>query len=311
MVKSAVIKEGILMKRSIKPLLFFVILFMAAVCFDYRDPSCGCIESSGIQNVGGRALPGKRINIVMLGIESNARADTIMFITYERMRGKLDIVSIPRDTYFYEKGCERGDQRKINAVYGRKNEKGCVDAVCKVLSGVSADYYISIDYEGVEEIIDTVDGVELYVPLDMEVGGIVISKGKQILKGKEALQYLRYRKGYPDGDIGRIKAQQKLIMSAFGKINQLDAVKIIGKSLSSIRTNLPAGYLVEYAREFNNNKKKDISLYILPGTAMYKHIGGTNWSYYFHNSQKTIELMNSIFGIESLEEKKRKHCETK
>lgn len=247
----------------------------------------------------------KRMNIVLLGIESNARADTIMFISYDRVRHSMDIISIPRDTYFHLSGYDKGDQRKINAAYGRKKEEGCVDAVRKILADTPVDYYISVDYEAVVEVIDAIGGVELEVPLDMKVGGIEIAKGNQVLYGPEALQYLRYRKEYPDGDLGRIKAQQKLIKVALNKIKYLELPQIITKAFNSVRTNMPVKYLIEYVNLFKNDEHTETTMYMLPGFAMYKSIGGRNWSYYFHDSKKVEELMNKIYGIESIEEKEK------
>lgn len=251
----------------------------------------------------------RRINVVLLGIEGKARADTIMFISYDRTESKMSVISIPRDTYFYEAGYSRGDQRKINAVYGRAKEKGSVDAVSKVLCDTPVDYYISIDYEGVERIIDTIEGVEIEVPLDMEVGGIKITKGKQILHGSEALQYLRFRKKYKDGDLGRIKAQQRLIKSALSKVQYSNLPRVVNEAFNSIRTNMPLKYMNEYASQYKNAEVKDVSVYMLPGVPMYKYIGDYNWSYFFHNPEKVRELMNKIFEIESMEQKKRKRCE--
>lgn len=251
----------------------------------------------------------KRINVVLLGIEGKARSDTIIFVSYEVKAGKLSIVSIPRDTYFHEKGYDRGDQRKINAVYGRTKEKGCADAVSKLLGNIVIDYYVSVDYEGVEKIVDAIEGVELEVPLDMEVGGIRIEKGVQVLYGKEALQYLRFRKKYPDGDLGRIKAQQKLIKTAMSKIQYSDLPGIINKAFESINTNMPIKYMLDYAKAYIDEKVKDTDMYMLPGISMYKNIGGYNWSFYFHNPEEVKELMDRIYGIESLEQKRRKRCE--
>lgn len=251
----------------------------------------------------------RRVNVLLLGIEGDARADTIMFISYDSAKSKLSIISIPRDTYFYETGYNNGDQRKINAVYGRAKEEGCVNAVSELLLNTTIDYYINIDYEGVEKIIDAIGGVKVEVPIDMEVGGIKISKGERILNGVEALQYLRFRKKYPNGDIGRIEAQQKLVNSLLYKMQYADLSELITKSFNLIKTNMPAKYMLEYASQIKRTYFKEVSMHILPGVPMYKYVGGYNWSYFFHNPQKVKELMNKISGIESIELKKRKRCE--
>lgn len=95
----------------------------------------------------------RRVNVLLLGIESNERADTIMFLSYDSVKGNLSIVSIPRDTYFFEAGYNKGDQRKINAVFGRKQEEGCAAAVSKLLCDTPVDYYMSIDYKGVRKLL--------------------------------------------------------------------------------------------------------------------------------------------------------------
>lgn len=301
-------KDGIYMYKHYKVLLaliIFIFLALTTLYFDWQV-SAGSEEQSGEITIAGK----NRINIVVLGIESKARADTIMFISYDRPGSKLSIIFIPRDTYFYEAGYNNGDQRKINAVYGREGAKGCLSAVSKVLSDTPVDYYVSIDYEGVKKIIDAIDGVELEVPLDMEGGGIKLAKGKQILHGREALLYIRFREKYPDGDIGRIKAQQRLIRSALNKVKYSDLPNIVVNAFNSIRTNMSLKLIDEYARHFISGEVKAVSIYILPGTPMYKYIGDYNWSYFIHNPQRVSGMMKKIYGIESIEQKKRNSYES-
>ncbi len=47
---------------------------------------------------------------------------------------------------------------------------------------------------------------------------INLKKGQQVLYGgDEALQFLRFRKGYANQDLGRIEAQQQFMKSAIEK----------------------------------------------------------------------------------------------
>lgn len=252
----------------------------------------------------------KRTNVLLLGIEGNERADTIILLSYERSENRINMISIPRDTYYHEKNHNNGDQRKINAEYGRGKEAGCVDAVSRLLCGIPIDYYISIDYEGVERIVNIIQGVEIDIPFDMEVGGIRLKEGKQLLMGYEALQYVRFRKKYPDGDLGRIKAQHKFAKAVVGKLGYSNMPDLIIESFKSIRTNMTLTEMLEYAKCFKNNSLKEVNTYILPGTAMYKHIGGYNWSYFFHSPEKTDELIREVYWVKSVNERKRKHWET-
>ncbi len=90
-----------------------------------------------------------------------------------------------------------------------------------------------MDYRGVESIVDSLGGIEVVVPFHMVYKDpptatppplyINIPEGKQILDGKQSLNFLRYRKGnkgksgYIDGDLGRIKSQQEFLKSFIDK----------------------------------------------------------------------------------------------
>ena len=45
----------------------------------------------------------KRINVLLLGLEG-PRSDTIMIASYDRVSKKVNIISVPRDTYFPREG---------------------------------------------------------------------------------------------------------------------------------------------------------------------------------------------------------------
>lgn len=319
------IKEGIPMNKPNKlfiTVIFSIIAASASLYFSQLHPvnndTAGELDKTAqpcvIEEKARResvipAAGKRRVNILLLGIEGGVRTDTIIFISYDRTESKLSLVSIPRDTYFYEPGYAGGDQRKINAVYGRSEERGCIDAVAKLLGDTTIDYYISVEYEGVEKIIDTIDGVELEVPMDMDIDGVKLAKGKRVLNGMEALHYLRFRAEYPNGDLGRIEAQQKFIRSVISKVQYDDLPGIISRCFGFISTNMPFGEMLEFTRLYINDRVKEVSMHTLPGVSMYKNIGGYNWSYFFHNSEKAKVLMNEIYSIESFEQKQRKRCE--
>lgn len=242
-------------------------------------------------------IKSKREHLLILGIEGKARTDVIIYISFDPKFNSLDIISIPRDTYYYEKGYESGDQRKINAAYGRRKEKGSMEAVGEILGGVPINNYVSLEYEGVEAIIDALGGIEIEVPCHMEVGGIEINEGLQTLDGKQALQFLRFRKGYRDGDLGRILVQQKFIDKAINKLFSSDFLEIIKVSYGSIKTNMSIEEIIAHAKHMKGIKKENISMKILPGKAEYKEFGGKNWSFYFHDPVETKELVKTIFYI--------------
>ena len=110
----------------------------------------------------------KRVNILVAGIEGE-RTDTLMVFSYDKEANIIDIISVPRDTYV-DYGYEDAGRRKINAVYGYPDGKGGIkataNAVSKVLS-VPIHEYITVDYDGVEDVVDAIGGVEVDIPFNM------------------------------------------------------------------------------------------------------------------------------------------------
>jgi|GEM_PF-6150067 len=86
--------------------------------------------SAGADGTDYRTGEGGRLtNIVLMGIEEEPRGDTICLIILDRESRQISLLSIPRDTYYCRAGYENGDQRKINAAYGRKGAAGVVAVV--------------------------------------------------------------------------------------------------------------------------------------------------------------------------------------
>src|SRR5699024_10797879 len=108
----------------------------------------------------------KRINALIIGLE-DIRTDTIIFASFHLENKKIDLISIPRYTYIHRKGYNQGEQRKINAIYGSHGILGIKKAVSYLLEDVPIHHHIIMDYKGVENIIDSLGGIEVVVPFHM------------------------------------------------------------------------------------------------------------------------------------------------
>ncbi|MTI71278.1 MAG: LytR family transcriptional regulator [Firmicutes bacterium] len=254
----------------------------------------------------------KRVNILLLGLEGS-RTDTIIFASFNPEDKHLDLISIPRDTYFHNKGYDAGDLRKINAKYGRSGTKGLKKAVESILGGAPIDFYVSIRYEGVERIVDALGGVEVNVPFHMvyedttkgkEPLYIDIPKGRQVLDGEEAVKFLRFRKsndgktGYSDGDLGRMKTQQQFLKSAMKKTLSLNIINVAKTAFEEVRTDMELSDILYYARYGFSMNMDNISMDMLPGSAKYKTVQGTRYSYFYHDSNKTKELIKKLYDVQ-------------
>lgn len=257
-----------------------------------------------------------RVNFLLMGMEGT-RSDTMIFVSFDPKLKKVDMISIPRDTYYHTPGFDRADQRKINAVYGRGKAGGSKRAVEEILGQVPVHHYITVDYEGVEKIVDAIGGVEVDVPFHMEYVDategheplyIDIPKGKQVLNGENAVKFLRFRHnndmtvGYPDGDLGRIRAQQQFIKSAIKKALSFRLVNVVNTAFNYVKTDVKLTEALSYTTSIIGFDMENLSMTTLPGAPEDRVYGDTKLSYFIHDPVKIRELMMEIYEVEETEE---------
>jgi LCP family protein required for cell wall assembly len=248
----------------------------------------------------------KVINILIVGLEDK-RSDTIMLVSFDRKSGDLNILSIPRDTYFYRSGYENPGDKKINAIYSSVGIKGLMKSVENIME-IPVHNYVTVDYEAVENVVDIIGGVEVDVPFHMEYEDpydnpplkIDIPAGTQVLDGEHALQYLRFRHnndmttGYKDGDIGRIKAQQEFVKSAIKKSLSFKLPVVVKETYSHIKTDLSLSDMLLLASDAVNFSTDKLETAILPGRAKIME----NLSFYLHDPSQVEDYVESIYGLE-------------
>lgn len=249
-----------------------------------------------------------RINFLIMGLEE-VRTDTLLLASLNQDTKKVDVISIPRDTYIHRKGYESGEERKINSIYYAHGTDGMKQSASYILEDIPVDHYITIDYEGVKNIVDIVEGVDVEVPFDMVYEDrsadpplyININKGYQTLDGNQALNFIRWRKnnknqGYVDGDLGRIKAQQQLLTSLFNKAKE-NIIPVIYKGFKHIKSDVNLLDAVAYGRNTIGIEGDNINFYTLPGKPEFRPVNRKLYSYYIFNKKDTKALLEDIYNV--------------
>lgn len=250
----------------------------------------------------------KRINFLIMGME-DVRTDTIIFASFCPDSKKFDLINIPRDTYIHRKGYNDATQRKINSVYQDHGIKGLKKTVSYILEDLDIHHHILLDYKGVEKLVDELGGVQVNVPFNMKYEDpnsdpptkIDISKGEQLLKGKDSMDFLRYRKGndrggYAEGDIGRIKAQQDFMTSFIGK-SQDNMLLVIKNGIGHVKTDISLIDSLSYGRKAMGMDKDDFVLHILPGESEFKKVNKRILSYYIYDKKEINEAIKKIYNV--------------
>lgn len=248
-----------------------------------------------------------RINILAFGL-NDSLADTIMLFSYDPEKQKMDIVSIPRDTYHHVEGFNGAGQKKINAVYGFKGEGGS-NGMKRYISeflGVPIDYYVRVNFNSVIAVVDTLGGYPVTVPFDMDYDDpygkpalhVHLKKGYQVLDGDKAVGYLRFRKNnsgtISEGDIQRIARQQHFVKTMIDKALSSKLPTLINTIIGGkyVRTDMTLEQALTFAIQGASIKGEDIQFYMLEGHD--KMIGKT--SYWIHDAKALEKLMFKIYG---------------
>ncbi|NLM07993.1 MAG: LCP family protein [Clostridiales Family XIII bacterium] len=243
-----------------------------------------------------------RINVLLMGFNQNL-ADTIMVVSFDYDVKHVDLISIPRDTYYYREEYKHSPGfLKINAVYQKTKEPlETAIAVSEILLGMPLHFYAIVDYDGIKEIVDTMGGVPMHIPFHMKYTDITdkpplyinIPAGDQVLDGEHAVQFLRYRKGYREGDLGRVKAQQEFMKSAFKQMLGFDLPKIARVILKNVESDIDLGTAMKIVTKAIGIKPDDITTYVMPHTLQDEA------PYYVYPDSKGIaEVITEIYSIE-------------
>ncbi|MBS7527261.1 LCP family protein [Fusibacter paucivorans] len=249
-----------------------------------------------------------RINIIAFGL-NDGLADTMMLISFDPDTAAMDVISVPRDTYYPIEGFNDPTQKKINAVYGMKEVGGSTGMknYLAAFFGVPVDYYVRIDFKAVAAIVDVLGGYDVNVPFDMDYDDewdnpplhIHFAKGSHHLSGAETVKYLRWRKNndgsHSEGDIQRVSRQQTFVKSMLKKALSSKLPTVINTAMKYIKTDMTLETALGYAIQAASMEGDDIIFHTVAGTD--KMMNGL--SYWIHDPAELETLMYGLYGVDA------------
>ena len=196
------------------------------------------------------ARQGEDFNFLILGLDEQDRADTIMIL---QVQGEeITGISVPRETLFVSEGVEATANEILR---GENGDQKLIDAVKKAMA-MPITYYAKMNLTAVENLIDSVGGIEFDVPMDMEYDDpeqnlhIKIKQGRHTLNGSAVCGLLQFRQsnnGNGYGNAERIKIGQQVVKEFVDqKLNKdfINKAPEIFKNLAdNIKTNYPVSKL--------------------------------------------------------------------
>ena len=241
---------------------------------------------------------------LVYGLDEGYNADTIMVGAFDGGTGNAYLIGIPRDTRV---DVQRRNRKIVTAyaagrLQGRGHAGGIEQLKTEVQSlvGFRPDFYVSVDYQAFVSLVDSLGGVNVYVPRNMNYTDpiqdlrIRIPEGKQLLDGENALNFARFRRcdeGRSITDFQRMENQQALMMAVASELMTPSIITRIPDFVRIYReyvtTSLTYGEKMWFAEQLASGSI-DLQTYTLPisGTS-----GAPNW-YELPYRNGIVEMVN-------------------
>lgn len=226
------------------------------------------------------------INVLLLGSDtrekgtsilasSGSRSDAIMIANISGDRQHVSIMSVMRDSYVDIPGYGTD---KVNAAFAYGGVPLLVQTL-EQLIGQRIDHVVGVDFEGFKGLTEAVGGVTLnnQIPFTSSPpGNTTFEQGEiTITDGSKALQYVRERKAFDDGDYQRVRNQQAFLKGLVGRIlsketlsNPVTIQQLVGSlgGYVAMDSGLDNATLATLGAQLSGVRSSDLHMFTLPST---------------------------------------------
>ena len=245
-----------------------------------------------------------QFTVLCLGFdESRSNSDVMMLFEFDIINEEINVLQIPRDSYVPE--YTSSETCKMNSVYTLGDQEltpiqRTVDAVRDTF-GIPIDRYITTGCDDIVSMVDLIGGIPIDLPEEVLYSRNprrVLPAGKQVLNGEQAEMFVRARKGYSEGDIGRVKAQRIFLAAAIEKALDMGPVEL----MSFLKEVYQKGYIgtdmtlqeISILSDFGSNIDMDnVTVSMVPGEATYTPDGV--YSVWSIHKNATVDVLNKYF----------------
>jgi anionic cell wall polymer biosynthesis LytR-Cps2A-Psr (LCP) family protein len=228
----------------------------------------------------------RRINIALIGVDgrfgsSGGHADANHILSIMPDIGKIEIISIPRDSYVYCGYEDSTGLNKLTVFYMARGKKAYLDTIAKIARLGSVPYYIEFGFS--------------------QAMGILRWLG---FNSSQTLQVLRTRKSFAVGDYQRVYNQAQFIRQAmvrnFGLLNGPLRPVVLRGILALTRTNLTYDKTIEIADALGKTSfaesADNISIKVRPSLRV-------NFKVFDFTDQQSVSSLRNNLDLDHIAEK--------
>lgn len=270
-----------------------------------------------------------RINILLLGMGGPGHdgpylTDTIMIASIKPSTNEVALISVPRDLGVDIPGY---GVRKINHVnhFGEMEQEDWGGAfateVISDLFDIDIPYYIRVDFQAFEDIINEVGGVRvtvdrsftdyMYPAPNDQYQTVSFNAGPQTMDGNTALMFVRSRHGGngEGSDFARAARQQKVILALKEKIlsfntltNPVKIKKVMDALERHMTTNMEFDEILGFVRIAKNLDTDNIKTLVLDNGPQGYLVNGTGQNGAFYLFPRAGNFDDINYAIEHVYE---------
>lgn len=266
-----------------------------------------------------RAQVGEMRHLLLIGIdarpgEETGRSDTMIIVSIDPEGNVIKLTSIMRDLYVEIPGHKNN---RINSAYVFGGAE-LLMATIEENFGIHVENYIAVNFSMLGALIDSIGGLVLTVEDDYYMDrinavikqdnrvlgidrndGLLTKSGEQLMTGKQAQAYARYRYGTADGDFGRTVRQREVITKIFEKLSEMTVIELMSlvvENAGSIYTNITVNDLASYAPVLISMKDAEIKELRLPIDGGYYSDTVAGMSVLVPYREKNVEALMEFLG---------------
>ena len=222
----------------------------------------------------------KVTNILLIGSDSRTssmrgRSDSIIILSINRKTGKINMVSILRDTYVEIPGYQNN---KINASYAYGGTK-LLDKTIEHNFGVHIDYNVCINFDGFVKAFAKIGSLDISLTKaeaeylnNTSWGKWKLKEGVNSLDPDQVLAYARARH-VGNADWGRTERQRKVLSKAFDKCRKSglsSMISMVDSVAPYVATDMSKSVMVSLIKEVMNSNMNISNTKSVPASGMYQ-----------------------------------------
>ncbi len=278
-------------------------------------PEPGLLDAINAQE--DKTLSQQRIvNVLLIGVDyaeeretwvgkHEYHADVMIIAAINFDENRVDLISLPRDTYakipgvkgIYKLNASLNCGGGFEAPGGAGFLKTCEAANWMIGDVYPVNYYYAVTMPAVKQLVNAIGGVDYNLDVSFKMMGRSYSAGPAHLNGQGVLDYLRVRKNVAgSGDLNRVNRQKEMLVAIFESMQKQNLILKVPDILNSfdgqLFTNCTLGQTAALAKFAYTLDKNNIGMYSIGGNLTNIF----NWNYCLTDQNNRVDVIEKVYG---------------